>query len=1180
MSHIITPDGQIDPAHQTTPEDKTGNYVHLHVHTTYSVLDGISRREDIIKRAKDFGMPAVAITEHGNIHQAISWFKSCVEANIQPIIGMEAYVAPDDRFGRTYAKKGEAEEDAKNGDLSMSAYHLTILAKNRQGYENLKKISSLAYREGFYRKPRIDDQLLAENKEGLIVLSGCLAGKIARLIIAGNMPRALEEVDKQRAIFGDDFYLEVMNHNIPEESVVVEALKGFAKQRGIGMIMTGDSHFTEHGDEHAHDIALAIGTGKTMQDPNRWSFNGDGYWFKSAKEMRSSAESAGIPEEALTNTIEIQKKIQDYDFKLVSKTKKSIIPLFRMGGVPLTDDQCRMMLEMKARQGLAERKLAHLPEYQERLTKELAMITKKEFSSYFLIIADIIDFMRSKGMIIPMGRGSSVGSLVCYSLFITGLDPVRLKIPFSRFINEGRKDLPDVDTDISQERRGEVIEYIVNKYGKDRVAQIVTFQTMASKGAADNVGRALGIPSSVRTGIGKLIGEVEADDTLDDIFKDNPAVEVKMNEHPQWVEVAKKLEGNVRNLGAHAAGIVISNEPLMDYVPLIRDSKEGFMVTQYDMQDCGELGLLKLDMLGLKTLDLIHKTIELIKERHGVTLDFHNFPAWDNQDPASYQTIASGKFVSCFQYDSAGIRGAAKALMPVNFDHLMALNALYRPGPMKKVGGQPSVMEQYFERRHGRQAPDTWHPELDNIFKETYGLPLYQEEVMAMTQVIAGFNDQEADEYRAAIGKKDAVKFKAAQVKFKERGLGIGRDEKLMDSLIAKLEGFARYGWNIGHSAAYSYISFVTAYLETHYALEYYTELLNVNLDDNDKLKVLLSSIIQKGVKLLPPHINHSGPMFQTDGTSIYMGLYSVRQLGESALEGIMADRTANGPYTDYVDFCLRMTTHSRVNKLVKENLVKAGAFAWDKSYGQKTKVDNTELIQKIINKFKDKIPPNEIRTEIEARIAPALHEYTDQEKLDLERLVLNFYISSHPVLQYQAIFELFPHLALITPCQLNDQAQGSRVIMLGLIEEKKSKTTKDSKPFLALKVGDNLGSIQQNIWSPLCIQVDPTLVPNGLVLLSGQVKEDKFKVGDNQLSVYGVMPINALHGIPITSFYGEDIPTCNRILTLLNVPAASISDKLLNQGHLVMLKEKGYIKPEIAHELRKCGRAHYQLSV
>ncbi len=1187
---IITADGQrlVTPVQQDIVALKqqaaTGahdNFAHLHVHTTYSVLDGISRREDIIARAKAYNMPAVAITEHGNIHNAISWYKGCVEANIKPIIGLEFYVAPDTRFGRTYSTKAEAAlEAAETGDLSMSAYHLTVLAKNRQGYENLKKISTLAYREGFYRKPRIDDELLAENKEGLIVLSGCLASKISRLIISGQTQKALEEVDKQRGIFGDNFYLEVMNHSIQDESVVLEALKGFGKERGIGLVMTGDSHYTDHGDEFAHEIALAIGTAKNINDANRFIFNGEGYWFKSPGEMRLSAESAGIPVSAIDNTLDIANRVDDYGFQLVSKTKKSIIPLYRIDGQALTNEQCVMMLEMKVRQGLQERGLAHLKEYQDRITHELDLICGKDFSSYFLIISDAIDFMRSKDMIVPMGRGSSVGSLVCYSLFITGIDPIRLNIPFSRFINKGRKDLPDIDTDISQERRGEVLEYLVNKYGKDRVAQIVTFQTMASKGAADNVGRALGIPSSVRNAIGKLIGEVDADTTLKDILEDDPKVKEKMMEHPRWIEVAMKLEGNVRNLGAHAAGIVISNDPLMDYVPLIRDSKEGFLVTQYDMGDLAELGLLKLDLLGLKTMDLIHRTIMMIKDRHGVKLNYHDFPIWDGLDPATYETIAGGRFVSVFQYDSAGIRGAARALGPDKFDHLMALNALYRPGPMKKVGGQPSVMEQYFERRHGRQPSDTWHPLLDPIFKATYGLPLYQEEVMEMTKVIAGFDDVEADEYRAAIGKKDKVKFAAAQEKFKKRGMERGHAESLMESFVKKLEGFARYGWNSGHSAAYSYISFVTAYLETHYPMEYYTQLLNVNLDDNDKLKVLLASIIQKGVKLLPPHINHSGAMFQTDGTAIYMGLFSVRQLGDSALDLIVADRSTDGPYKDYIDFHVRMAKHGRVNKLIKENLVKAGAFNWDPAYDMKTKINNTELIQAIVKKFTDKLPPEDIREQIKLKIAPALQDYNNQEKLDLERSVLNFYISSHPVLQYQALFGLFPNVNFITPSQLNEQQAGARAIVLGLVESKMMKQTSNGNPYLSLKFGDQMGSFQQMIWSPLAEAIEPNLIAGQLALMSGYVKEDKFRPGDMQLSVQTVMPINAVSGFPINSFYAEDIPTANRILTLLGATASSISDKMLNHGHAVLLKGNAYVKPEQVAELRRCGRAHYMLAL
>jgi len=1510
-------------------------------------------------------MPALARTNHGNIFQSISFYKKCVEANIKCILGCEFYVAPDSHLNRVYAKKAEAEEDAKHGDLSYSAYHLTVLAKNRDGYENLKKLSTIAYRDGFYRKPRIDDEILAANKEGLIVMSGCLAGKISKLIVNGAKDRAIEEIDKMRGIFGEDFYLEVMNHNLPEEKLVAECIKDFSKLRGIPIVMTDDSHFTEHGDEFAHEVALAIGTATDVKDPDRFRFNGSGFWFKSQDEMYATADLIDIPEEALINTMSIANKVEDYGFKLTSKTKKSIIPLFRIDNeTTLTDEQCIMMLEMKARQGLMERKLDHLPEYQARLKEELTLIIKKQFSSYFLIIADIIDFMRKKGWVVPIGRGSAGGSLTCYSLFITGVDPIKLGLSFSRFMNEGRKDLPDIDTDISQKYRGEVIEYIVNKYGKDRVAHIVTFQSMASKASSDNVGRGLGIPTQVRAGVGKLIGDVDEEDLLEDILEDNPKVREKMSEHPDWIEVSKKLEGNIRNLGAHAAGIVISNDPIINHTPLVRDTKEGFLVTQFDMADLGELGLLKLDMLGLKTIDVIQDTLESIKKRYGLTLDFHSFPIWDGQDPATYATIAGGKYVSCFQYDSHGIRGAARAMAPTKFDHIVALNALYRPGPMKRVGKQPSIMEQYIERRHGRQAIETWHPELNEVFKETYGLPLYQESVMAMARTMAGFNEVEADEYRAAIGKKDKVKFAAAQTKFKERGIKMGRSPELMDSLISKLEGFAKYGWNKSHcklpttpiltcsrgwvllkdvkigeelwsvrentgevfrnrvmdvtnngvkricrvktrmgavtfstfdhrymtpeqsyicpsdmlmgqslkmaqqripgtnfnagmafpahsneipgrvrlndisgnnmmqiqprtvgttehtytpisikqhssvvgrnttlnvtsphptfiggssnviehrpridkditllepladsmlalesttdnfinskfnigsdvnhsiakdtkfldvtregcigglkrqdldysltavainnqplnesfidiigvvspeagntahirhpladlncyttintyrqlsvfpsstlcteptdncvvsdkdittfgaenidehteycnwnippvtyndniesiedwgeaevwdltmeedpnfiangfvvhnSVCYSYISFVTAHLETHYQLEYYTALLNVNSDKNDKLKVLLAAIIQKGVKLYPPHINKSGKCFETDGTSIYMGMQSVRQLGDPSIGPILAEREINGPFVDYIDFCVRMSKRSMVTKTVKENLVKAGAFSWDKTYNQKTLVTNTELIQLIIKKFDKKLSPEEIKIQLKDKIAPCDVDYTDQEKLGLEQAVLNFYITSHPVLQYQGLFNLFPCVNLITPSQLNDQTIGSRVVMLGIVEEKTMKTTKKGDPYLKMKLGDNLDKIYQNVWSPLATQINPMLTVGQLIILHGQVKEDNFRAGENQLNVNGIMPIMATHGLPITSFYAEDIPTANRILTTLNAVSVSISDKMLSQGHLVTLRGTAYIKPEMSEELHKCGRAYYMLAI
>lgn len=1152
-------------------------FCHLHVHTTFSLLDGISRREDLAKKAKAFGMDALAITDHGNIYNAVSFYKTCKEVGIKPIIGSEFYVAPDSRFGRKYSSKAAAQEEAEDGDLSYSAYHLGVLARNRQGYENLKALSTKAFREGFYRKPRIDLELLTEHKEGLIILSGCLASMTSRFIVAGQVDKAIELIDKQRGIFGENFFLEIMHHDIGhEENIVNEALIDIGNKHGIPLLMTNDSHYTDREDATAQEVALCIGTNKEMNNPAHFKFNGEGYWFKDADEMKHTAEVAGFPQSSLDNTAMVANMVEDYGFKLTSAKSPPLIPLFRnKDGEPLSAETCDSLLEMKVWNGLVERGMGDKQEYQERVVSELKLIKEKDFSSYFLIISDIIDFMRSKGILAPIGRGSSVGSLVCYCLFITGLDPVRWKIPFSRFINDGRKDLPDIDTDISQARRKEVIDYIVKRYGEDRVAQIVTFQSMGAKAAVDNVGRALGVPSATRRQVGHLIGDVTKDDHLEEIVAGNKKVRELMEQVPDWVHIASKLEGNNKNLGAHAAGIVISNDPLADYVPLVRDSKEGYLTTQFDMKDLQELGLLKLDMLGLKTIDLIQYTLEMVERRYQLRMDFHNFPL---DDAATYQTIAEGRYVSTFQYDSSGIRMAARQLKPETFEHLAALNALYRPGPMKKVDDKPSIMEQYFERRHGRAPIETWHPELDGVYGDTYGLPLFQEQVMKMTQIIAGFNETEADEYRSAIGKKDAIKFKAAQDKFKERGVAKGRDPVFMDSIIQKLEGFARYGWNIGHSMAYSYISFVTAYLETHYPLEYYTVLLNVNSDDADQLKVLLSAILQKGVKILPPHINESRSDFYTDGTNIYMGIYSVRQVGEAALKSIIEDRDKNGKYVSFIEFCIRMAHHSRCTKLVKDNLIKAGAFNWDMEFTNKDKYENVELIQKIIKKFDGKIPPDMIEEQIRTKIVVSGVDWPENDRLSFERAVLNFYISSHPVTQYAPLFNLFPRLNLITPSQLGEQQFGSRVILMGVVENREMKSTQKGDPYLRLRVGDQMGSIEVMIWSPLATSVYGKVSDQTLVLINGTVKEDKFRAGEPQLSVNSVSPISN-SGLPISSYYADSAITANRVQVALNADVGSVSDQIMQMGHVVILRSTAYMRPEHYAELKQY-KVDYQLSI
>jgi DNA polymerase-3 subunit alpha len=1159
----------------------TKKFAHLHVHSSYSLLDGISQRVDLIRKTKEFGQPGLAMTEHGNIFAAITFYKDCLAAGVVPAIGMEAYIAPDTRLGREYSKKGEAAEDAKNGDLSMSAYHLTILSKNRQGYENLKRLSSEAFRDGFYRKPRIDDEILEKYKGGLIVLSGCLASKTSRLIVAGQKDKALEEVDKMRRLFGDDFFLEVMDHHIDEEKVVRGALLEFSKTHGIGTVFTGDSHFTEHGDAYAHEIALAIGIQKTIKDPDRWKFNGDGYWFKSTDEMADIAVKADIPEEALTNTFDIIKRIEDYGFDLASKHQKPSIPLFRDDlGNAYTNDDCHLLLHMKALNGLSERGLAGQPAYDARMDEELEMIKSKDFSSYFLIIGDIVDFMRKKGILPPIGRGSSMGSLVCYSMFITGLDPIFHEIPFSRFINPGRKDLPDIDTDISQERRKEVIDYIAGKYGVDRVAQIVTFQTMGAKGSLDNVGRALGVPSAIRKQVGKIIGDITKDDKLIELVHDNKKLDEMLKQVPNWLEVALKLEGNNRNLGAHAAGIVISNQPLIEHTPFVRDSKEGHLVTQFDMKDLTELGLLKLDMLGLKTMDLIQHTLELVKKDYGIDIDFQKIPLVDD---ATYQLIATGKFVSVFQYDSGGLRAAAKQLQPNRFDHLVALNALYRPGPMlKDPKTGKSIMDQYIDRRHGREPIETWHPELDRIFEPTLGLCLFQESVMNMSKIIAGFNDLEADEYRAAIGKKDKVKFEAAQNKFIQRGISFGREPRLMQDLAHKLEGFARYGWNVGHSKAYSYISYVTAFLEAHYPHQYYATLLNVNIDDADQLKILLAAIMRSGIKISVPEINKSHQEFHTDGKVIYMGLLSVRNVGESAAGAIFEDRAKHGPYATYLDFCLRMVGQTKVNKLTKENLVKAGAFDWDCTMTSSDKVANTELIGKAVKKFAAKVAPADLPPMIQAKLAITGIEYSKQVKLANEGAVLNFFISSHPVSEYAPLFSLFPHINFITPCQLQEQDQGNHAVMLGVVDQKVVKTTKTGKPYVNLVCSDQFDAQHLNIWEPLATQYANQIINGQIVMLAGGIRDDKLRPGENQLNINSVVPITAVAGgIPVREFMVAEERLAMVIATVLGATVADLSKAILKAGHRVVLSQTVYIRPEHFNELRAFkGRVHYEIAL
>lgn len=1149
-------------------------FAHLHTHTSYSLLDGISMRQDLLKKCKATGMTAMAVTDHGNLYNHMTFYKDATKMGIKPILGMEAYIAPDSRHNREY-KMGK---DVEVGDISEYAYHLILLAKNADGYKNLKRLSTLSYREGFYRKPRIDMEILQQYGKDLIVLSGCVGSITSQLILGNKSAEAAQWLSKFRYIFGEDFYLELANHEMPENKIVGEALIDFGKKYGIGTVITNDSHFTEAHDALAHEVALCLNTATHLQDPAHWRFPGKGYWFKTPEEMAHVARVSGFPEECMANAGSIADKIQDYGFKLGAWQ----VPKFRdRKGVQWNSQDSHEKLTMMCWEGMARLDLSDKPEYIERLEFELGMMEKKSFSSYFLIIADIVDFIRKHGkMLAPIGRGSSVGSLVCYTTGITAMDPVEFFIPFYRFINEGRKDLPDVDTDISKRHRGDVIKYIQQNYGADRVAQICTFMQMNAKSAIDQVGRGLDIPTAVRKTVSKLFGDevAEDDDTdlIEDVIKPNRNAYELMMGHAGWVEIASRLYGVHRNTSVHAAGIVISNDPIDEHAPLGRDH-EGFLQTQYDMKDCAELGLLKLDMLGLRTLDVIFDACEMIKQQRGVDIDIYLMKM---TDPKVYRMLCDASFVSVFQYDSQGMRALSRRLQPDNFELLMALNALYRPGPMlpqKEIGADgkehaaPSICDIYLERRHNRQKVETWHASLEQVLSGTFGMPLYQEQISEMSKLIAGFNDTEADEYRAAIGKKDKVKFEAAQAKFKTRGMERGHSAEFMDFLVSRLTGFARYGWNRGHAAGYSKISYITAYLECHYPLQYYTALLNNNSDKSDKLATLLSGIMQKGVEIRPPSVNDSGALFTTDDHSIFMGLSSIKGLGGSALAAILWERESSGKFTGFIDFIRRVsnlkpiptssalfTEHvlpgwkydknptvpdsfvlKSVNKTVIENLIKAGGFHADEILTDRDKLKAVEIAQKLSKK---KSTVDELA--IISKCSESLEhiEFTPLERAELERSVLNFYISGHPVasyMKYISILQSDRHL--ITPNQLKECDVGDAVIILGLCSSKEMKMTKNDKPYVSMKLQDQFAEIFSRIWYPQSTTVWPLLQQSGILLVKGNVVADKFRDGELDIKVQHIIPVT--RGLPIKGLSCESRQDAENVCSILNIKPQSLTD-------------------------------------
>ncbi len=1015
------------------------DFVHLHLHTEWSLLDGAIRIDDLVKKLIEYKMPGCAITDHGTLYGIVHFYKKLKEAGLKPLIGCEFYVARGSRFEKKATKKGEAGN------------HLVLIAKNEAGYRNLLKLASLAYLEGFYYKPRIDKELLQQYHEGLIAMSACLEGEIPQLILNGQIDKAIETAKWFKALFKDDFYLEVQRNGIPEQEKVNVKLLEIGKDLGIKCVATADCHYLDKEDVLAHEVLLCIQTGHKLSDPNRFRFNTDKLYLANSDEMIERFKD--FPDEVISNTMEIFDKIN-----LEIKTDEILFPKAK---IP-QGETAESYFVKKAREGL-EKRLKELEEkgqlftlkenYRKRLEEELEVIVEKGYASYFLIVSDFIDWARSRGIPVGPGRGSAAGALTSYALGITNLDPLRWGLLFERFLNKERPSLPDIDVDFCMERRDEVIEYVAKTYGEQYIARIATFGQLKARQVVRDVGRVLGFKPSEIDPIAKMITP-GIDVTLEEELKRPEFQELmrKSEKLKQLFELAKKLERLPRHASQHAAGVVISGKPIVEVAPLMKGD-EGEVVVQFDMKACETVGLIKFDFLGLKTLTIIDHTLKLIKKYEGIEIDINSIPLDDEE---TFELLRRGDTDGVFQLESEGMKELLRRLKPTDFNDLIAVLALYRPGPLK--GG---LVDQYIDTKHGKREPEYLHPLLEPILKETYGVIVYQEQVMEIARAFAGYTLGEADLFRRAMGKKDEKLMKELKTDFISRSVKNGIPEEIARKVYDLIENFAQYGFNKSHSAAYALLAYQTAYLKAHYPIYYMASILTYEANKSEEVSKYLSVAHGMGIEILPPDINKSEAGFSVEEESIRIGLQAIKNVGEEAVHEIIKKR----PYASFIDFCRKIDT-KKVNKKTIEALIKAGAF--DSLEKNRAKLmHNLPMVLSIANKS---LSPSLFGQATLLNVSSSIHleevpEWSLEDKLNFEKQSLGFYLTDHPLKKYRKWINLFTSYNLAS---LRDAKDNINIIIAGVISELKLKKTKNGERMAFIKIEDEFSSIRAIIFPDL----------------------------------------------------------------------------------------------------------------
>ena len=1063
------------------------SFVHLHVHTEYSMLDGAARVGDLVTEVARQEMPAIAMTDHGNVFGAFDFYKQATKAGVKPIIGIEAYVAPESRFDKKRVQWADGGEDDVSGGGAYT--HMTILAENNVGLANLFKLSSLASLEGYYYKPRMDRELISRHADGLIATTGCPGGEIQTRLRMGNYKEALRAASDYRDIFGaNNFYLELMDHQIDIETRVKADLLKLAKDLKLPLLATNDLHYTRHEDAAAHAALLCVQSGSTLADPKRFKFDNDEFYLKTPAQMRELFKD--IPE-SCDNTLLIAERCN-----VTLRENENLLPAF---DVPAGETEDTWLRKESVRGLLEKMGDRATEEYRTRLQYELDVMAKMGFPGYFLVVADLVGHAKKVGIRVGPGRGSAAGSLVAYALGITGLDPIEHGLLFERFLNPERISMPDIDLDFDERRRSEMIRYATERYGEDRVAQIITYGTIKSKQSLKDATRVLGYPYAIGEKLTKALSPsvMGKDITLSGVFDSKDSRHGEAGEFRQLyetdpdskrvVDLAKGLEGLKRQWGVHAAGVILSREPLLDVIPIHRREADGAIITQFDMGACESTGLLKMDFLGLRNLSVLDDALLNIKANQNIDVVLEDLPL---RDQKTFELLSRGDTLGVFQLDGGPMRALLRSMAPDSFADISAVIALYRPGPMGE-----NAHNNYADRKNGRKPVEPIHPELSEplqeILGDTYGLIVYQEQVMAIAQKVAGFTLGRADLLRKAMGKKNKEILDKEYIPFeagmKENGFSVSAIKRLWEVLIP----FSDYAFNRAHSAGYGVVSFWTAYLKANYPTEYMAALLTSVRDDKDKSALYLSECRRMGIKVLPPDVNESDAEYTPRGKDIRFGLAAIRNVGEGVVASVKAARDSKGAFTSFGDFLAKVDANV-CNKKTIESLIKAGAFDSLEHPRKGLMAIHLEAIDSVIETKRaeaigqfDLFGGDSITQVAGLDIEIPATEWDKSTLLTFEREMLGLYVSDHPLLGVEHV--LRSHTDMSISQLLDDGPQDGMVTIGGLITGIQRKVSRQGASWAVVNVEDLEGAIEVLFFSNTYNQYALSLTEDRVVVVRGR---------------------------------------------------------------------------------------------